>query len=90
MKKSIVATICIALLSACTTIVETGTLPPSVYNTVGVSLDVYCGNLTNLRRIALRLIRAMDPDWTSVCEQWEDNAEVAGESSEETSNVGAQ
>jgi hypothetical protein len=42
-------------------------LNPAIEEKADVALDVWCKNLTNVRRIALRFIHVVDPDWQSVC-----------------------
>ena len=59
--------ICLSL-AGCSTITQTGTLPPETTNTLNFTLDTYCSQLVNVRRLLLRFIRAVDPQWTSVCE----------------------
>lgn len=49
----------------------TGELPPETVRTGTFLLSTYCENLTNTRRLLLRFIRALDPQWTSVCEEYE-------------------
>lgn len=43
---------------------------PKVINpAITDAVDIYCKNLINVRRIALRFIRALDPQWESVCDR---------------------
>jgi hypothetical protein len=67
----------VLLSGGCTSIRETGTIPQEYKNVAEFGLSTYCGNLTNTRRILLRFIRAVDPQWTSVCEQYWKAKEVA-------------
>jgi PBP1b-binding outer membrane lipoprotein LpoB len=53
------------LLSGC----ATTEIPPKVESTVEVSMKVWCGNLQNVRRIVLRFIHTLDPEWQSVCQR---------------------
>lgn len=71
----------VALLSGCSLFVEvpvvdgqpqtdTGTavvINPKTEQKVDAVLDVWCRNLTNVRRITLRFIHVVDPEWQSVC-----------------------
>jgi hypothetical protein len=43
-------------------------LNPNVRQKAVVAQSVYCNAFKNTRRIILRFIRAMDPEWVSVCE----------------------
>ncbi len=47
---------------------EVKVLDPDFVDTVKTGKEIWCGNLHNLRRIVLRMIRAIDPQWTSICE----------------------
>lgn len=40
---------------------------PEITGKVSAGLDVWCANLTNIRRIVLRVIHVVDPEWQSVC-----------------------
>lgn len=42
-------------------------LNPAIEQKADAILTIWCGNLTNIRRITLRFIRAIDPEWQSVC-----------------------
>ncbi len=60
----------VVLLSGCATITEEGKVPGPITNTVEVGLTVWCDNtiLANLRRIVLRVIHVVDPEWQTVCQ----------------------
>lgn len=80
-KKLISVVLCAVLLTGCATVPvdsagnvimdqvanEKIVLKPQVKDRVDIALDVWCGNLTNIRRIVLRFIHAVDPQWQSVC-----------------------
>lgn len=46
---------------------EAVVLDPVIKDKAGIALDIWCGNLPNVRRIVLRFIHAIDPEWRSVC-----------------------
>lgn len=46
----------------------TTVLNPAIEEKADVALDVWCRNLTNVRRITLRFIHVVDPDWQTVCQ----------------------
>jgi hypothetical protein len=61
-------------------------LNPQVRQKAVVAQSVYCNAFPNTRRIILRFIRAMDPEWKSVCEtvlEEEAAAEAAEDPGEE-------
>jgi hypothetical protein len=80
MRTSVVVSIlALTLLTSCasySSVKATGELPPETVRVGSFVLGTYCENLTNLRRLTLRFIRALDPQWTSVCEEYEE-AKVA-------------
>jgi len=44
-------------------------LNPEIDQTVKAAVGIWCRNLPNLRRIALRFIHALDPQWSSICDR---------------------
>lgn len=60
------------LLSGCNILVpvpETEPEPKVLNPAIVDAVDLYCRNLINVRRITLRFIRAIDPEWQSVCDR---------------------
>lgn len=70
--KNILMVLVLFLLVGC----ATGEVNPKVVNTVNVSVSVYCESLHNFHRLLIRVIRVIDPEWTSICEVYFENKEL--------------
>lgn len=67
-----VAGLLLAVLTGCGILVPASSDPPEpkvINPAITDAIDLYCRNLINVRRIALRFIRAVDPEWQSVCDR---------------------
>lgn len=61
------------MIWGCSTMASDGKLPDSIPNTTSAVMDTWCKPviLKNMRRIVLRVIHVVDPQWETVCVEYE-------------------
>lgn len=76
-----VALILICVLFTSCSITQRGEMPEPIVNTVKVGagllvntvkvgVSLYCGTFHNLHRNVMKIVKAYDPEWVTICDQY--------------------